>query len=250
MQFVRFTMREMLTPRAKTLLAIWALVSVSAALAGPFGTYDALGLWGRLPYWALVSGGSILLSELVRRAQRNRRMRKSMLRLVVFGLLYGLVLSGLINLLNMLVFPGWPVWRGWLLLAGLVAGVEALVFAGLYLFRPRAAAVKAENPEAAFLKRLPSSQRGPLLRIESQDHYLLVITTAGRAMILMRMGDAVAELDAAEGMQVHRSHWVARRAMRALRREGGRLWLVVEGEDVPVSRANHAALRALGLEML
>lgn len=249
MQMIRFTMREMLTPRAKTMLAIWALVSVGAALTGPFGTYDALGLWGRLPYWALVAGGSILLSELVRRAQPGRWMRKSLHRLLAFGLLYGLVLSGLINLLNLLVFSGWPFWRGWLLLAGLVAGVEALAFSGLRLFRPPAAAVKAENPEAAFLKRLPPSQRGPLLRIESQDHYLLVVTTAGRAMILMRMGDAVAELAAADGMQVHRSHWVARRAMRGLRRDNGRLWLLVEGEDVPVSRANQAAIRALGLEM-
>ena len=49
-----------------------------------------------------------------------------------------------------------------------------------------------------------------LYAIESEDHYLRVHTSAGQELILMRLADAVRELAGVEGLQTHRSWWVAR----------------------------------------
>lgn len=91
--------------------------------------------------------------------------------------------------------------------------------------------------------------RGTLSRIEAQDHYLNVVTDAGSALVLMRFGDAVAELSEVAGARVHRSHWVAQAGVaRILRKEGRQFLLMRDGAEVPVSRANRAALRELGLD--
>lgn len=243
-----FTMREMLTPRRRMQLAIWALISVGAALTGPFGTYNALGLAWRLPYWAVITGGSIAMSEWLSWLMTSGQVARRPTRLIGLGLAYGLVLSGLINALNLAVFPGWQWWKGWLLLAGLVAAVQLLVFVAIWFIRPRNPAEVSADPESKFLKRLQPAQRDELLRIESQDHYLLVVTTQGQELILMRLADAMAELAGADGQQVHRSHWVARRAMQRVRRDNGRMWLqLAGGAEVPVSRANQPDIRAMGL---
>ncbi|MEL7178121.1 MAG: LytTR family DNA-binding domain-containing protein, partial [Pseudomonadota bacterium] len=56
---------------------------------------------------------------------------------------------------------------------------------------------------------------------------------------------AVAELGACDGMQVHRSWWVARTAIGALDRAAGRSVLRLrDGRAVPVSRGNEKAVRA------
>jgi DNA-binding LytR/AlgR family response regulator len=49
-----------------------------------------------------------------------------------------------------------------------------------------------------------------LSRISSDDHDIRVITNDGEEYrLLMRLRDAVAEIDLEPGLCVHRSHWVA-----------------------------------------
>ena len=59
----------------------------------------------------------------------------------------------------------------------------------------------------------------------------------GSTLVLMRFADAVAELDGAGGLQVHRSYWVARRHVEGAARRDGRTTLrLTGGHEVPVSR--------------
>ncbi|MDF2231547.1 LytTR family DNA-binding domain-containing protein [Albimonas sp. CAU 1670] len=99
----------------------------------------------------------------------------------------------------------------------------------------------------ALLRRLPHRKRGALLRLSMSDHYVGVATEHGEEMLLMRLSDAIAETAPEEGLKVHRSHWVARRAVRSVEREGDRATLVLtNGERVPVSRTRMRALRDAG----
>jgi DNA-binding LytR/AlgR family response regulator len=78
---------------------------------------------------------------------------------------------------------------------------------------------------------------------------LRVITASGSGLILMRMADALRELDAHAGLQVHRSWWVAREAVRAIRRDSGKTILELSnGQQVPVSRTYLAAVRSAAFE--
>lgn len=101
---------------------------------------------------------------------------------------------------------------------------------------------------AAFRDRLPARLRtARVLAVASEDHYLRVYTDAGDAMILMRLSDAVRELAGLEGMQTHRSWWVARAAIADVARANGRMTLTLtNGIDAPVSRTYAKALREAG----
>ncbi len=93
-----------------------------------------------------------------------------------------------------------------------------------------------------------SEQQGRTLTIEAQDHYLSVTTTKGRALILLRLSEALEELAKAEGLQTHRSHWVSLKAVQAHRRVDGRDILVMaDGAEVPVARTRREAARDAGL---
>jgi hypothetical protein len=99
-----------------------------------------------------------------------------------------------------------------------------------------------------FLERLPLKLRGAeVWAVEAEDHYLRLHTSKGQDLILLRLADAVAELDGIEGAQVHRSWWVARDAIVDAKRGDGRAVLTLkDGAEVPVSRTYAGQLRERG----
>lgn len=104
-----------------------------------------------------------------------------------------------------------------------------------------------ERPEAPFFQRLPPELGNHLVCLEMQDHYVKAHTLAGSEMLLIRLRDAMAELDGIEGLQVHRSWWVARDQVRAIRREGRAIKLeLANGLLAPVARSRQETLRAEG----
>lgn len=106
----------------------------------------------------------------------------------------------------------------------------------------------AGSPPPRFLERLPMKLKGAeLYAVESQDHYLRLHTDRGSDLILMRLSDAVGELDGIEGAQTHRSWWVAKDAVVEVARGDGRATFVLKnGARAPVSRSYARALRAEG----
>jgi DNA-binding LytR/AlgR family response regulator len=100
----------------------------------------------------------------------------------------------------------------------------------------------------AFLERLPLRLRSAeLYAIESEDHYLRVHTSAGQELILLRLADAVRELAGVEGLQTHRSWWVAKQGLADVMKGDGRLVLKLKsGAEAPVSRTYAKAVRDAG----
>ncbi|MCP5383993.1 MAG: LytTR family transcriptional regulator DNA-binding domain-containing protein [Sphingomonadaceae bacterium] len=112
---------------------------------------------------------------------------------------------------------------------------------------PPPAAPDTSTDASRFLDRLPAHLGTDLLALEMEDHYVRAHTALGSELVLMRLRDAMAELDGIEGMQVHRSWWVARHAVEDVQREGRSVRLVLpRGIIAPVSRANVAVLKDAG----
>ena len=112
------------------------------------------------------------------------------------------------------------------------------------LVPPAAPAAGHEGgPQARFLDRLPVALGRDVVYLKVRSHYVNVVTSAGSGALLMRFADAVAELGD-QGMQVHRSYWVARRHVVGIERRAERtVLLLTGGEEVPVSRTYLAAVR-------
>ena len=110
-----------------------------------------------------------------------------------------------------------------------------------------ALATTKRSAQTRFVDRLSPELGSQLIALEMEDHYVRAHTALGSELVLMRMRDAVAELDGLEGEQVHRSWWVARGAVIDVKREGRNVRLLLDnGVEAPVSRANVSVLKERG----
>lgn len=99
-------------------------------------------------------------------------------------------------------------------------------------------------PPNPLLDQLPAELGSTIIALEMEDHYVRVHTALGSALVLMRLRDAMALIGDLEGMQVHRSWWVARAAVEDVVREGRNIRLkLARGIEAPVARAQVAVLR-------
>lgn len=101
----------------------------------------------------------------------------------------------------------------------------------------------AELP-SRFLERLPLEVGRDVIYLKMSDHYVEVVTTAGRCNVLLRFADAVAELGDS-GVRVHRSYWVAYPHVEGWANRNQRTLLrLTGGHVVPVSRTHLDGTRA------
>ncbi|MCP5367129.1 MAG: LytTR family transcriptional regulator [Hyphomicrobiales bacterium] len=243
-------------------VAASAVASAVLALIGPFGTFDDLTLGRRLVYWtAIVFLNGIQVSLFARALVPRMAPPRWPLAapLALAGLAASVPATAEVYWLEAWFRPGTVGVGDILPLFGFVAVVTLALSVpmGMLVFqagRPAPAsdeaaapAAGAAAPEVPFLRRIPGHLGGELLCVQTEDHYLRVHTTAGNDLILMRLRDALDELAAADGLQVHRSHWVARAAVDRVERDGNRTVLcLTNGLTVPVSRTHLAGLRAAG----
>jgi hypothetical protein len=130
-----------------------------------------------------------------------------------------------------------------------VVAVSAVMIAINVLVGMQTGAVtSASSQPPKFLDRLPLKLRGAeVWAVEAEDHYLRLHTSKGQDLILMRLSDAIGELEGIEGAQAHRSWWVARDAITGAVRGDGRATLTLkDGSEVPVSRTYARQLRQSG----
>jgi len=223
-------------------------------LTGAFGTGDEP-FHERLVYWLVVMAvgsawGQLCQHFLARRIDPDARPWLNVAALTAIvavpmclfvwaatGLFFRGELFAL-SVLSLLVVP--------------VVTVTAVVSA-LVVFLGRATPVQTHasadaSKPARFVERMPLRLRhARLVAVEAEDHYLRVHTDQGSDLILMRLSDALDELEGLEGAQTHRSWWVARDSVRGASRGDGRATLELEGGiAAPVSRRYARALREAG----
>ncbi|RFU12883.1 hypothetical protein DZD18_09810 [Rhodobacteraceae bacterium W635] len=236
-----------------TLVAVGA-AGIVAGLAGPFGTMEHLALLPRLAYWLVLCAVSYLTGAVLTAVAMRGLTTRGWSRIaaaVAGSMPAGLVIAAEVAALNWAVFGLPPVAPGYLAMLGLNGIAIALVItlASVALTPEEDAPAAPESSGTPpLLDRLPLDKRGALVALSVQDHYVEVVTTRGREMMLMRLSDAIREAAPTPGLQVHRSHWVATGQVRAARRDGARAVLtMVDGRDIPVSRSNVAAVKEAGL---
>ncbi|MCY0096112.1 LytTR family DNA-binding domain-containing protein [Hoeflea ulvae] len=270
------TLRELrLLLSRPRLWLVFALVVGLFVLTGPFGSYERLPFHSRLGYWLTLQScawGCALVSVSFFDVALTRHIAHRLTRMMTGAIFAALPIGFVVTAVNAAVFqmPFNLVRLGGNVLVALPIGIGFCLLVWLSLSSsdevtiakpadatvpetdPTAAGLSASPPAAAsacspedavaqrppLLDRLPVDKRGVLIRLEVQDHYVRVVTSRGSELLLMRLGDAIAE--AGPGQQVHRSHWVAEHEDNALLRgngKNGRLSVnAADGADVPVSR--------------
>ncbi len=240
--------------------------------AGPFGTYPALDRPVRYAFWIglVLAGyvfalGAMRLAELFPGIARAGRWTANGL----VALASAVPMTFVVAWTLVLVQPGRVVPPTQLpILFACVAAVQIVIIVALVrpvvsalrpvppVPRPLADPIPPEPPEerasvappafpTALLARVPRELGAEIVALEAEDHYVRVHTPNGSTLVLMRLSDAAALLDAALGLRVHRSWWVARGAIESFERDGQRVRLrLSNGARVPVGRMHVAAVRS------
>lgn len=230
------------------------LVAVAALLAtvGPFETGTHLTLVPRFGYWlvmaaATYSVGLLINSYLMRALPAQVHVT---VRVAVSGAVTGLAIAPIVFALNYVTFailPSASEWPALLVQFFAIAVIISIIFQAIGATLPESAPEEVTRLPA-LLDRLPLDKRGALKALSSEDHYTRIRTTRGEELVLIRLSDAIREAEPTPGLQVHRSHWVALGQVESARREGDRAMLRLKGGgDIPVSRANIAAVKDAGL---
>lgn len=226
-------------------------------IAGPFGTDETLGGAQRFGYWAIVVLVTYGMGYGISAGIRTRwgaRWSRAMV-IGVTALASGAGVTAAVVTINGLALGFWPSGAGWVRLLGTVFPVAALIAVIFDIvadhIRPTNTApapeTKTKSPPP-LLDRVPLDKRGELVALSVEDHYVRIITTRGRAVVLMRLADAIRETGDTPGQQVHRSHWVALGAVTAARRTGDNAVLTLStGDQIPVSRRYVATIKEAGL---
>lgn len=85
---------------------------------------------------------------------------------------------------------------------------------------------------------------GKILVLTAQDHYVEFTTTTRKKLVRMRMREAIAQMQAQDGLSVHRSYWVAKDAIQSLQKSDGKHFLLlINGDKVPVSASKLAEVK-------
>ena len=235
-------------------LIVAAAAGVVLAVSGAFGSMGAP-LWIRLTYWVpLMLAGAIwghVCSRLIDRwidIDERPWLTVAALTAAITGpvsllvwFVTGLVFEGEVYSLSVLPLMLGPV----LTITGVMSAINVFVSRAQPV---QTHAGPAGSAPARFPERLPMKLRGAAIRaVQAEDHYLRIHTDRGSDLILMRLSDALEELEGLEGSQTHRSWWVAKDAVRDVARGDGRATLTLEGGlTAPVSRRYARALREAG----
>ena len=239
-------------------IAAALVVGAFIGVIGPFGTFLFGPTWLRIAYWAGMFGFGVLL--------------------------YGTGLRGVIRLAPRTGWPAW--WLVSLMAAVLAAPMSALCAVIDTALWPRAAHYMSpadwylqvafvsvplnlllfwarrmlETPPAPvetadarrvltgdLRDRLPPRLGDRIVCLQMEDHYVRVHTDRGSELVLTPLKEALAALPGVEGLQTHRSWWVARDAVQDVIRSGRNVRLrLVNGLETPVARSAVARLRDAG----
>ncbi len=230
------------------------VLSVAGAMflgfGGAFGSSSITSVPARLAYWLVLMilgwlWGSYVSRYFFRRAENMNLWLRAILAAVTLSVPYTAVvaLTGMLALHNHYDLSDVPELLGSVTLISVV-----MIAINILVDRQAAAATSASDTPPRFLERLPLKLRGAeVWAVEAEDHYLRLHTSKGQDLILMRLADAIAELEGIEGAQAHRSWWVARDAITGAERGDGRATLTLkDGSEVPVSRTYARVLRERG----
>ena len=235
-------------------MAIATACAIFLGLIGPFGSYFNGPAWQRVAFQLACFWPGILVYGSMVRAVLWLRLKPAATWAVI--VIAAAILTAPFQILVSHVGVAmWPILEhlrpiDWYLQGLLTAEpvVLGLTVLGRARMRKRWLAKEAgeappTSPSQGLLGAAPSS----VLCLRMEDHYVRVHTLGGSRLVLATLSQAVAVMDGIDGLQVHRSWWVARKAVDGTVVDGRNLRVrLVNGVMAPVARSAVATVRAAG----
>ncbi|MEM7276769.1 MAG: LytTR family DNA-binding domain-containing protein [Pseudomonadota bacterium] len=239
-------------PRYLRLLALFLCLVAISQFSDPLGDIpvaDIILFWtARLGTVAL----SLLFAELLLvRFARHRLNSPKWLKPAVISILIAAIPMTVVEIMLELSIPQAAAYDDtdfhevslllafageYLTLLSIILPVNALLWVFLENKEPELRNVLTPDVQPEFLNKSNGISATDVLALEAQEHYVNVRTDQGNELIYTRLSDAVQQMPTELGTQVHRSWWVADRAVVSAHRATRRYRLQLgDGTQVPVS---------------
>jgi DNA-binding LytR/AlgR family response regulator len=252
---VHLALREMqaIFASPRTLMCMVAAVLL-LGLSGPFGTFEAFDGVSRLVYWLFVVVFSYAFARTaagLAMALLAPRIAFQPLRILLVSLAASVPAALVVITISAIAYGAtspreWAQY--WLYCFAVSLALTAILSVNAEAEAKAAASAQPIPPAPAIFERLPLPARGKLVRLSVADHYVEVVTDKGKTLVLMRLGDAMREVEPTKGLQIHRSHWVALSAVqKSVRVEGKPMVELADGTRLPISRSFLPAAKLAGL---
>jgi DNA-binding LytR/AlgR family response regulator len=228
-------------------LGVATAVGVFLGAVGPFGSYLNGPVGIRIAYWLVSVWTGTLVFGTTSRFILARRMPLVATGLVILAsvAVLSIPFAGLVAVAAPTVWPrleGFTYWD-WYRQVLVITTPLALGYALLERARDRSTAPATIPPAEGLLGAPPPE----VLCLQMEDHYVRVHTAGGSRLVLATLAQAISALKGAPGLQVHRSWWVAEKAVTGVVADGRNLRLqLANGITAPVARSAVAAVRAAG----
>ena len=234
-------------PTVGIILAVGTLMSI----LGPYDSH-ALGVPGVWFYWTGLMAIGWTSGEVFQRLlDRHYPELKPLLYSLVLATLVAIPVSTAVIILQAVMGPAFRLEQLPVVFFMVWVVSAAVTLVSVYMRGARAETAAAGEDvtigRGLSEKLPPRLRRAPVLALEAEDHYLRVHTGAGDCLVLMRLTDAIAAVEALDGARTHRPWWVARQAVDRVSRADGRATLsLTNGVEAPVSRTYSPKLREAG----
>ncbi len=238
--------------RVPSLAAVLLGVTLLLAVSGPFNTYGLGRFAERLVYWGGLVLTSFVLAEGLKTIIGRVSIPSAFWHELVSISLFVPLFTPILLVWTDLMFPSAVdtrpgAGRMMLYVTGICVAIEAARYGGHALWKLHLSRGPVSQ-KPRFAQRLPDDFDGEIFRLSGDGHYVNVSTSLGEFDVLIRLSDAVAEMDSVDGYWVHRSHWVVRAAVEDQGRERGRPVLILKnGDSVPVSAKYQPHLEEIGI---
>lgn len=245
---INFQKRYKLQLPSLMTISINLFIGLIIGYLGPFGSYE-MPLQYRLSYWVILIGvGHLIYSQIndLCHWYFDSKIKSRVIQFLLPSIFGAALLSFFVEYMSHLfynlelsIFKNFLFFFPKVFILGLV-----LNFIGLLLDRyqetHKQIATNQQDQDPLlnnFFNRLPKKLGKELICFSMEDHYLHVHTEIGSHMMLMRMKDALVELKNYNGLQVHRSWWIATDAVIDVKKEARKATLIMKNNmEVPVSQ--------------
>ncbi len=231
--------------------AVATVIGGFLGLIGPFGSFFNGPVWQRGIYWVAMAWLGLVVFRLFSRSLLGRAGSPRTAWMVLGA--YAVFVSVPLGIVS------WTLARAIWPMLGHAPGLTpaAWYFQSLIITAPQVALLAVLSRLGRGVDRpsrfpppspdLLGVSPGEVVCLQMEDHYVRVHTIAGSRLVLATLAQAMAALDRTPGLRVHRSWWVADKAVAGAVAEGRKLRLILTtGVKAPVARSSVAAVREAG----
>ncbi len=253
-----FVINQVIAKIATPFAAIaWLGTTILISFAGPFGTFEAKPIGLRFIYWGGLIATAIVLAVTIREtfthffpdaSQRSEDISTASGLALVFGPMVFLInraLTGEIAPSGVGLLACMMV----VLLVSLTVSTIRYAISGPETQNATTPTAPASSPRDRLLQRLAVPDGVRIRHVASDNHHVIVRTSDDQSYrVLLRLRDAIREIDHEAGFCIHRSHWVAIFAIDGLAQDNGRdMVRLTCGKHVPVGPKYRENLEMSGI---